>query len=221
MNLETLSKADHEFCEALGPYTNNGVASMKDLFALCRTLPLNGELVECGVHQGAGMAIMARAQTNPVVGFDSFEGAPFACPLDVRQPDGGGSFLDDPEKPLLHRLRSCGLFKCDLETVLGNLQGWGCDMGRMVLKRGWFQHTMPRIDIPQIALLRLDCDLYESSLCAMINLYPHLIRGGMTVIDSYPGTRLAVETYLNACCLEQRIQFAGGLEGDYNYWIKP
>ena len=67
---------------------------------------------------------------------------------------------------------------------------------------GWFQDTIPvAVDsIGEIALLRLDGDLYESTLVALRQLYPLVKKGGFIIIDDWgalKGCRKACEEYFN------------------------
>jgi Macrocin-O-methyltransferase (TylF) len=52
--------------------------------------------------------------------------------------------------------------------------------------------------VSPFALIRLDGDLYESTLVALENLYPKLSPGGFVIVDDYggmPPCRQAVEDY--------------------------
>jgi O-methyltransferase len=50
---------------------------------------------------------------------------------------------------------------------------------------GWFKDTLHDAPIERIALLRLDGDLYESTIQSLDALYPRLSPGGFCVIDDY------------------------------------
>ncbi len=50
---------------------------------------------------------------------------------------------------------------------------------------GWFADTLAEIPSREFALVRLDGDLYESTLDALDALYPRLARGGFAIIDGY------------------------------------
>ena len=51
--------------------------------------------------------------------------------------------------------------------------------------KGWFKDTLPTAPIAQLAVLRLDGDLYESTWDALTHLYPKLSQGGFVIIDDY------------------------------------
>ena len=64
--------------------------------------------------------------------------------------------------------------------------------------QGWFRDTLPTTTIKQLAILRLDGDMYESTMEALVHLYPKLSEGGYIIIDDYgaiSACRQAVEDY--------------------------
>ncbi len=54
--------------------------------------------------------------------------------------------------------------------------------------KGWFDTTLPRYD-GRIALLHLDCDLYESYKVRLDILYDKVQPGGAIMFDEYKDTR--------------------------------
>ncbi|MGZ5176570.1 MAG: TylF/MycF/NovP-related O-methyltransferase, partial [Burkholderiales bacterium] len=57
--------------------------------------------------------------------------------------------------------------------------------------------TLPTAPVKHIALMRLDGDMYGSTMDALSSLYPKLSSGGFCIIDDYalPGCRQAVDEY--------------------------
>jgi O-methyltransferase/demethyldecarbamoylnovobiocin O-methyltransferase/8-demethyl-8-(2,3-dimethoxy-alpha-L-rhamnosyl)tetracenomycin-C 4'-O-methyltransferase len=51
--------------------------------------------------------------------------------------------------------------------------------------KGWFKDTLPTAPIEKLSVLRLDGDLYESTMTALESLYPKLSIGGYAIIDDY------------------------------------
>ena len=51
--------------------------------------------------------------------------------------------------------------------------------------KGWFDETLPKAPIEKLSLLRLDGDLYESTIIALESLYPKLAIGGFIIIDDF------------------------------------
>ena len=51
--------------------------------------------------------------------------------------------------------------------------------------KGWFRDTLPTLSDRTWALVRLDGDLYESTINALENLYPNISPGGYVIVDDY------------------------------------
>lgn len=158
-----------------------------------------GCFVECGV--GAGAQLMAMALTyssKQIYGFDSFEGIPLSGKHDDQQP-GIGVATHNTHAPVKERLVSSGVTVHSVDNVLGNFEKQEIGAAKIKLVKGWFQHTLPKADTGPIALLRLDGDLYESTLVCLEYLYPLVSPGGIVIIDDYalPGCMKAVHNYFN------------------------
>jgi len=54
-----------------------------------------------------------------------------------------------------------------------------------VFLEGWFKDTLPNAPIDKIAVLRLDGDMYESTIQALESLYHKVSAGGAVIIDDY------------------------------------
>jgi demethyldecarbamoylnovobiocin O-methyltransferase/8-demethyl-8-(2,3-dimethoxy-alpha-L-rhamnosyl)tetracenomycin-C 4'-O-methyltransferase len=70
---------------------------------------------------------------------------------------------------------------------------------RVRLLEGWFSESLPNAPIGALALLRIDCDLYSSTMDSLINLYPKVVDGGFVIIDDYfswPSCKKATDEYL-------------------------
>ena len=64
--------------------------------------------------------------------------------------------------------------------------------------KGWFRDTLPAAPIERLAILRLDGDLYESTIQALDGLYHKLSVGGFVIVDDYgnvPACRQAVDDF--------------------------
>ena len=153
---------------------------------------IEGDLMETGVWRG-GAVIFMRAllevhgdRERKVIAADSFEGLP--------QPDLA-SYPQD---------RGLDFFLCDelsvpLEEVRGNFAKYGLLDDRVVFLKGWFKDTLPDAPVEKIAVLRLDGDLYQSTMEALTNLYDKLSPGGYCIIDDFaiPACKKAVEEFRN------------------------
>jgi hypothetical protein len=49
----------------------------------------------------------------------------------------------------------------------------------------WFKDTLPDAPIRQLAVMRLDGDMYESTIQALDALYDQLSPGGFVIVDDY------------------------------------
>jgi len=78
------------------------------------------------------------------------------------------------------------------------MREWCIDPEILVYHPGWFADTIPTAEIGEIALLRLDGDLYESTRICVEHLYPKLSVGGWVIVDDWnlDGARKAVQELL-------------------------
>ncbi|GAB4814855.1 hypothetical protein N2152v2_001901 [Parachlorella kessleri] len=108
-------------------------------------------------------------------------------------PEGTGH---DP--PPRHRKSWRGEFSSSEQRFIANLQRFRVPVGRVRVLRGWFNETLQRADITSIAYLRLDADLYASTMDALEALYDKVSIGGLVYVDDYnsfPGCKAAVDEF--------------------------
>lgn len=152
---------------------------------------VEGDIVECGVSIGHGALLFSLlgeyVGVNRVYyGFDSFEGFPDPVAKDETTPIKGRGFWANPPDTVLKVLRDGRLS----EETIGN---------RIRLVKGWFDATLPKYE-GKIALLHLDCDLYESYKLALEQLYDKVQPGGVIMFDEYhddrwPGATKAIDEF--------------------------
>jgi O-methyltransferase len=150
-----------------------------------------GDLIETGVWRG-GAAIFMRAilaaygdRERVVWVADSFEGLP--------PPDAERYPADADDE----HWRQTELVVSRSE-VEGNFARYGLLDEQVRFLPGWFRDTLPGAPIEQLAVLRVDGDMYESTIIALESLYPKLAPGGYVIVDDYgavPGCRQAVEDF--------------------------
>ncbi len=162
-------------------------------------LPKEGCFVECGVGAGSqimAMQLAALGTDKRVYAFDSFEGIPMAGEHDTSQP-GIGEIKHNKFLPLKERLVSSGITCHSSKNVKDNFERFGIPLTNILFIEGWFQDTLPLYETGPIALLRLDGDLYESTLVCLEYLYPRLIIGGACIVDdwSLDGCEKAIRDY--------------------------
>jgi O-methyltransferase len=126
-----------------------------------------GDFIEAGAWKG-GACIFMRAvleahgvADRSVWVADSFEGLPL------------------PQLPPERRMIA------PLEMVQDNFRRYGLLDGQVKFLKGWFKDTLPKAPISRLAVLRVDADLYESTLQALEYLYPKVSRGGYVIVDDY------------------------------------
>jgi O-methyltransferase len=85
-----------------------------------------------------------------------------------------------------------------LEQVKANFARFGLLDDQVSFLKGWFSDTLPTAPIEQLSLLRLDGDLYQSTMGARTNLYKKVTKGGYVIVDDYNswgGCRAAVDEF--------------------------
>jgi O-methyltransferase len=162
----------------------------------------DGVYVECGVAAGAQIIAMAAGAPNKTIyAFDSFQGIPLPSNKDDQYP--GIRKLTKAEqkalpKPGKQKLESSGATAATIGQFWENIMLAGIPTENIVAVPGWFEETLPTINtIEKISILRLDGDLYNSTLVCLKYLFPLVIDGGLIIIDDYelPGCRKALFDY--------------------------
>jgi len=107
-----------------------------------------------------------------------------------------------------------------LETVKENFRKYGLLDNGVQFLEGWFEDTLPVAPIKKLALLRVDGDMYSSTIQILENLYPELSVGGYCIIDDYgmiPNCRKAVDDYRMEHGIDEDIV---DIDGEGVYWKK-
>lgn len=178
-----------------------GLMRMNNIHELTRRVleaGVPGDFMECGVWRGGASIYMRKLLDlygdghRFVILADSFTGFPenglrkFACDNINFGPD---DYIAVP-----------------LDQVRQNFETYGVDLyrTRVVFLEGWFRDVLPHF-VSQgrhpLALLRLDGDLYESTMDCLTHLYPHVSPGGYVIVDDYGGLAMckqAVDEYRTA-----------------------
>jgi Macrocin-O-methyltransferase (TylF) len=164
-----------------------------------------GDFIETGVWKG-GTTIFMRGVLRAygiadrrVYVADSFEGVP--APDPTRYP---------ADKGLDFHLWS-GL-AVDLPAVRENFARFGLLDDQVEFVKGWFRDTLPALRGHTWAVVRLDGDLYESTMDALENLYDDLAVGGWLIVDDYEieACRQAVTDFRAARGVTDRINAIDG-----------
>lgn len=151
---------------------------------------IQGDLIETGVWRG-GSCIFMRAilaaygiTDRLVFVADSFEGVP--KPDEKRYPQDKGDML------YLEKLLAVSE-----EEVTANFKKYDLLDNQVVFLKGWFNETLPIAPIDNLALMRLDGDMYQSTIESLKYLYTKLSVGGYCIIDDYAlkGCKQAVDDF--------------------------
>lgn len=175
---ETRRASGHDW--PLLAHSMAGVTRLKNLRELTQAAldeHVPGDFIETGVWRG-GCCILMRGilaangiTDRKVYVADSFRGLP----------PPSSKFQADNDC-LLHTYNELAVPK---EEVLNNFRAYDLLNDQVVVVEGFFQDTLPGLGKEQFALIRLDSDMYESTIVALQNLYPRLSPGGFVIIDDY------------------------------------
>lgn len=166
-----------------------------------------GDCIEAGVWRG-GTIILMRAVLDSngmadrqVIAADTFCGIPPST-----------RFRHDPVDGWSDR------WIASLEEVKDNLADINMLDDRIELLEGLFADSLPSLTGRQLALIRLDCDSYDSVMDALEGLYPLLMPGGAVIIDDWHliGCRLAVDAYRKHHAITDVIEVCA----ENGYWFK-
>ena len=197
------------------------VQSKEDYFArillTLDTCDLQGDIVECGAGAGDSLTMICnvilknRYRIRNIWGFDSFQGYPEPSEREKqiakdrnphRPPRPGGAWSRTFEEAYV-RIYATGYSRQRLD--------WVCpccppNTERVNLVKGFFEETIPsKYEGSKIALLHLDCNLYESYKHCLESLYDKVAPGGVVMFDEYksplqlmncPGASVAIDEFL-------------------------
>jgi|LauGreDrversion4_2_1035121.scaffolds.fasta_scaffold75296_4 hypothetical protein len=172
---------------------------------------IDGDFVETGVWKG-GACVLANAvihelqQQNHrrVHVFDSFEG----LPMPYMEQDSGD----------IHH--TFDFLSVNLDYVKGVFSKYGYLTDNVVFRKGFFSETMKNTsDISKIAVLRLDGDMYSSTIEVLEALYDKVSDGGLIIVDDWtlPGAYNAVNDFLSS--RGEQVQFFS-IDNSSCYWRK-
>jgi O-methyltransferase len=146
-----------------------------------------GDIVEFGVFTGRSLALLAqghafdpKGMARRIVGFDSFDGLPLSAEVHARWREGacrtaaGWTPVAEPGARVTPEL-VVGLFAA-------------CGLPAPELHVGLFSETAPAAvpsRYPAVAVAHLDCDLYESTRCALDAIAPALQDGTVLLFDDW------------------------------------
>jgi len=191
-------------------------------------LPVNGNIVECGVFAGGGLMSWLHFSsilepfnhTRRIVGFDTFAGFPGVHEKDTKS--GSSDHLHKDAFKISRTMEDeIGALAAlhDRNRPLGHIP-------KVDLVAGDACKTIPKYvkEHPSllISLLYLDFDIYAPTKSALEHLYPRIVKGGIVAFDElncpeFPGETTAL---LEAFDLKQIELKRTNLDPHISYFIK-
>jgi hypothetical protein len=196
-------------------HTMIGLGRLRHLRRSCEQVieeGIPGDFIETGVWRG-GACIYMRAllaahgiKDRRVWVADSFAGLPPPSP--EKFPEDAGSEL--------HKI---GLLAVSIDEVKNNFAKYNMLDEQVVFLKGWFKDTLPAAPMERLAILRLDGDLYESTIQVLDALYEKVSPGAFVIVDDYmlPACRKAVEDFRAVNKVGEVIQ---EIDGGAAFWRK-
>lgn len=136
-----------------------------------------GDFLEAGVCQGGASIFMRALQVafdqpqRRMWVADSFQG----LPEPANEIDAGYDF-SEAKQPWLAASQT---------AVEDNFRTYDLLSDEVVFLPGWFSDTLASAPVEELAILRLDADLYESTRDILAALYDKVAPGGFIVVDDY------------------------------------
>lgn len=158
-----------------------GIKRLRNLRRCVQTVLADGtpgDLIEAGCWRGGASILMRgvlRAHgiaDRTVWAADTFTGLPEPDP--ERYPADAGDLNYQASE-----------LAVPLEEVRANFDRYGLLDDQVRFLEGLFAETLPTVANHRWAVIRLDGDLYESTMDGLRNLYPGLSVGGFAIIDDY------------------------------------
>ena len=169
-----------------------------------------GDLLEAGVWRG-GSCIFMRAllklrgvSDRTVWLADSFQGLPAPSHEADRDYD-------------LSQFPALAVSQAEVEAAF---QRFGLLDNQVKFLKGWFKDTLPIAPVSQLAILRMDGDLYESTTDILNALYHKVSPGGFVIADDYhtlPPCKQAVHDFRTRAGVTDPIQ---EIDGTGVFWKK-
>lgn len=212
-------ESDIEIIKKVKPYT---YTSAERIYAFSNAVKyvcenqISGSIVECGVWKGgSAMAAMYTLidlgiQDRDFYLYDTYEGMAEPGKFDISI---SGQFASE----LFKQKKEAGekWVYSSLDEVRNNIYATGYEKTKINFIKGKVEDTLPKNVPENIAILRLDTDWYESTLCELQYLFPKVSKGGVIIIDDYghwEGAKRAVDKYIhdhNIPLLLSRIDYTG------------
>jgi O-methyltransferase len=137
---------------------------------------IEGDIIETGVWRGGACIFIkgilkAYNSNKKLFVADSFQGLP---PPDPRYPADKGD--------IHHTIK---LLAVSLEEVTENFKRYDLLDDSVVFIKGFFETSIPKAPIDKLSILRLDGDMYSSTIQVLESLYDKVSVGGYIIVDDW------------------------------------
>jgi len=149
------------------------LCNIEQLMTEIKEAGIKGDVIETGVWKG-GASIYMKYMVNKlklnvkVYVADSFKGLPEPTYIE----DHGDVHSQMP------------FLSVSKEQVMENFKFFELLDDNVIFLEGWFKDTLKKLK-NKFSLIRLDGDMYESTMDAIKYLYPLLNKGGFVIVDDY------------------------------------
>lgn len=155
-----------------------GLNNIEEIMNIIIKENIVGDILEAGVWRGgASIFIKKMLQyyniNKKLYVCDSYEGMP--------KPQTHKYTKDDNDT---HYLKNSYL-GVSLDIVQNNFKKYDAIDDNVIFLKGWFSDTLKNPDINKLCLLRMDGDMYSSTMDILNNLYDKVSTGGFVIIDDY------------------------------------
>jgi hypothetical protein len=180
-------------------------AALNDLYEQVTRLEKNrvpGILIEAGCALGGSAIVIAAAksESRPFYIYDVFGMIPPPADMDGEDAKKRYDIIKSGKSKGIGGQQYYGYVENLLDKVTENFQKHKIPTGErnIHLVKGLFQETMHIYS--EVALAHIDSDWYESVKTCLERIEPHLISGGILVVDDYDsflGCKTAVDEYFS------------------------
>jgi len=193
------------------------IDNVRELVARVVADDVPGDYIETGVWRG-GSSVFARAALNML---GQTERRSFVCDSFAGLPPGDrGLIPTDQGWDAMH------WYLAIPEVIVAqNFQKYGLLDHNVIFAKGFFNETMPQIrkqyadTTRRFSIMRLDGDMYESTVDVLYNLYDKLSVGGYVIMDDWNGfpSKVACEDFFRVHGIAPNVTEIDSLSA---YWKK-
>jgi len=149
----------------------------------CLKYDIPGDFIETGVWRGGAVIFMKGVleaygiKDRKVYVADSFQGCP--------KPELDRYPYDLKKRQARHDFYEIQILAVSKEEVEENFRRYSLLDDNVIFIEGFFEHSLHLVDAPSIAVLRLDGDMYSSTIQVLTKLYDKVPKGGFIIIDDW------------------------------------